>query len=74
MRFDLRLLGRTKSGKGCVLETSVYASSSDQLQEEAAKAAEQGPWYYQDSTDLVPETEPITVEHVEQMKKKRPGK
>jgi len=73
MRFDLRLHARTASGKECVLETSVYARSGEQLQKEAAKAGEQGPWYYKGTNEPVPETEAITVESVEQLKQ-RPGK
>ena len=56
MRFDLRLHGRTASGKDCVLDTSVYASSGRQLEREAARAAEAGPWYYQGTSEVVPET------------------
>jgi len=73
MRFDLRLHGRTTSGKDCVMETSVYAASGEQLQEEAARAATEGPWYFQGTTEVVPETEAITVERVEQLKKQRPA-
>jgi hypothetical protein len=70
MRFDLRLRGKT-SGRRCVLETSVYASSQRQLKERAATAATEGPWYYEGTNEPVPDGAKITVEHVEQMKKKR---
>jgi hypothetical protein len=74
VRFDLRLIGRTAAGRTCVLETSVYAATGQQLEQETAKAAELGPWYYQDCAEVVAEGELITVEGVEQLQERRPDK
>jgi hypothetical protein len=70
MRFDLRLLGRTDSGKECYMVTTVYASSGQQIEEEAAKAAAQGPWYYKGTDEVVPLIERITVENGEHLNKR----
>jgi hypothetical protein len=55
------------------MEGSVFAKSQRQLQEEADKMARSGPWYYTGTTDVVPESEVIAVEHVRPFKAgKRP--
>lgn len=65
MRFDLLLLGRTGHGRRCEARVSVYADSRKSLQEQAHKAAENGPWYAVDNpTELVDECETVTVERV----------
>jgi hypothetical protein len=70
MRFDLRLHGRTADGKPCLADVSVYASSREQLQEEAARAAESAPWRAAEGDeDWVTEGATITVEHVEMLRK-----
>jgi hypothetical protein len=71
MRFDLRLRGLASGGRKCLLEASVYAASQAQLQERAAMAATEGPWYYEDTNEPVPEGENISVEHVERADKKK---
>jgi hypothetical protein len=70
MRFDLLLLGRTASGKPCEARVSVHANSQQGLQDEAHRAAENGPWYYRDaSAAAVSENESITVERVKLLNK-----
>lgn len=65
MRFDLLLLGTTAGGRRCEARVSVYANSKAALQEQAHKAAEDGPWHAADNPDeLIAETEAITVERV----------
>jgi hypothetical protein len=65
MRFDLLLLGRTSGGQRCEARVSVFANSQAALQEEAHKAAENGPWHLADNpAELVAESETITVERV----------
>jgi hypothetical protein len=71
VRFDLRLRGLASGGRKCLLETSVYATSQAQLQERAAIAATEGPWFYEDTNEPVPEGEHITVERVERSDGKR---
>jgi hypothetical protein len=70
MRFDLRLRGLASDGRKCSMEVSVYAASQDQLQERAAIASTEGPWFYEDTNEPVRDGEHITVEHVERADKK----
>jgi hypothetical protein len=70
MRFDLRLRGLASGGRKCVMEVSVYAASQAQLQERALVASREGPWYFEDTNEPVPDGEHITVEHVERSEKK----
>jgi hypothetical protein len=72
MRFDLRLHGRTESGRECVMELTVHAQSQSELVENAKKQSAAGPWYYCGTSEPVPTTEKITVEHVEQVEGKAP--
>jgi hypothetical protein len=70
MRFDLRLHGRTSDGTLCQANVSVYASSKEALQAEAAKASETAPWHFLDGAqDFVPEGSSIVVERVESLGK-----
>jgi hypothetical protein len=71
MRIDLRLLGRTASGKVCVMETSVYASSQNQFMQEAKMLSTEGPWYFKETGEPVLETEEITVESVRRLEGRR---
>ncbi len=71
MRFDIRLKGTTESGRPCVMELTVFAQSQDQLLERAQQQSTEGPWFYRDNNDPVPTSEKITVEGVEEMKKKQ---
>ena len=73
MRFDLRLHGRTSEGKSCRADVSVYASSAEDLQQEAAKAAENAPWLDPDSGELIVDGATIVVERVEPLRKPETG-
>lgn len=65
MRLHLRLHGQTGGGRKCMMDGIVYAGSGSQLDREAKRMAEEGPWYYAGTAEEVPETEKIIVEHVE---------
>ena len=68
MRFDLRLHGRTSSGRRCRADVSVYAGSQKELQEQAHSAAETAAWLDEDPPhDPVPEGAQIIVERVERI-------
>ena len=66
MRFDIRLHGSTANRK-CVMECTVYAVTHKELERQVEQSAEAGPWFYQDGGEAVPETEQITVEHVQRL-------
>jgi hypothetical protein len=69
MRYNLRLHGKTKDGKACQADITVYASSSSELQEEAVKESANAAWHYSDPPLAdVPEGSEITVEKVEALK------
>ena len=69
MRFDLRLHG-TSEGKPCQADVSVYATSREQLQKEAAKAAESAPWHgVAGDEGWIPDGATIVVQRVELLNK-----
>jgi hypothetical protein len=69
MRFDLRLHGRTKDGKKCQADISVFANSKGQMERETIAASENAAWHsLPPNEDWVPEGSTIIVEHVELLK------
>ena len=77
MRMDIRLRGRTSGGRPCLMELTVYAPSQKKFMKEVKERATEGPWYYDGTAEPVPETEKVTVEHVDrlgQRKKQDKGK
>jgi hypothetical protein len=69
MRFDLRLFGRTASGQECQADVSVSAGREQEMQEQAARAAETAAWLAASPPhDPIPEGSQITVERVEAIK------
>lgn len=74
MRMDLRLRGKTSSGRACLMDLTVYASSQKKFTKAVKERSREGPWFYDGTADLVPETEKITVEHVEHLNKPRDRK
>lgn len=71
MRMDIRLRGRTGSGRACLMDLTVYADRQDQFMSEVHTRATEGPWYYEPGAEPVPETETVTVEQVEQLGSKK---
>lgn len=67
MRLNLRLRGTTSSGRPCLMDLTVYAASQKDFMEEVQKRSTEGPWYYADSAEAVPESEEISVEGVEHL-------
>ena len=68
MRFDLRLHGRTKDGKKCQADVSVYARSQKQLFKQADAASRQAAWMSAAPPfDPIPEGSEITVERVQKL-------
>jgi hypothetical protein len=68
MRFDLRLHGRTASGRACRTDVSVYATSKNDLQKQVDTAARSAAWEASDPPhDRIPEGSHITIERVEKL-------
>jgi hypothetical protein len=67
MRFDIRLRGSTATDKACVMECTVYAKSQRQMEREVEQRAQEGPWFYEEGGETVPQTEHITVLHVQRL-------
>ena len=68
MRYNIRLLGRTKDGRRCRADITVYAQSQRQLVDQAKRVSEDADWHYTEPPfDDLPEGSHITVEHVERL-------
>ena len=70
MRYNLRLRGITASEQKCEMYLTVYASSENELVNRTKEQSTEGPWYYTGSSEPVPESEKITVDHVEDLSAK----
>jgi len=68
MRFNLRLLGKTKDGKKCRADITVYAQNSKHLQSRVKKIAEDADWHFiEPPGEDVPEGSYILVERVQNL-------
>jgi hypothetical protein len=62
MKLELRLYGKSETGKKCIMDTVIYAHDEETMKATLVTAAKEGPWFYYHSTNYA--LEKITVEHV----------
>jgi hypothetical protein len=68
MRFDLRLLGVTETGRKCQAVISVYANSEKELKEQADLDARRAAWIASDPPyESIPDGSKITIENVQKV-------
>ena len=67
MRMDMRLHGMTSSGRPCLMDVTVYSISQRKFMKEVQEQSREGPWYFAGTSELVSETDAISVERVERL-------